>query len=126
MTDEQAKEYLSEIVKYGRYLDTGSYISLKTAEALYAAVKALSSLEKEKETWIPTPNAIADIPKEGWYWVTFIDGKAIWVDQICWDTYYERWNYADDDYPCDKETMSRIVAYMEVQTPEPYRKGEQK
>ena len=123
MTSGEAKEYLSEIIKYGRYLDTGSHISLKTAEALYAAVSALSTLEREKEKWIPTQNANDDIPKEGCYWVTLLNGKATWIEQIYWDTYYERWNYAEDSYPFEKENVNRIVAYMEVREPEPYKNG---
>ena len=85
--------------------------------------KAISALKENKEKWIPTQNANDDIPKEGCYWVTLLDGKVTWIEQIYWDTYYERLNYAEDSYPCDKENVDRIVAYMEVQKPEPYRKG---
>jgi len=52
MTREAAKEYLSEIVKYGRYPENGCNISLKTAEALYAATKALSVPERKKGEWV--------------------------------------------------------------------------
>ena len=120
MTNKEA----AQILRINKPVIKRTSISARRyVEAFDMAISALSVPEREKREWIPTQNANDEIPKEGCYWVTFLDGKAIWVELIRWDTYYERWMCADDSYLFDQEEMKRIVAYMEFQQPEPYKEG---